>query len=181
MSEHYYLADTHLGHKNIHKWRLRADGSAFESAEIHDEFIMDMWQTFIGKRDTVSLLGDAAFNVEGAKKFKNLAGNKTLIMGNHDPAITTMQQYFGCVRAMEMKSVDGFHAIFTHIPIHFDQLERWHLNVHGHLHARTIQNDPRYFNVSVEAIQFVPITLEEILMDVTKQVWGTRPKPEAIR
>lgn len=180
MSEHFYLADPHLGHKNIHKWRLRVDGSVFESAEIHDEFFMDMWQTYIKPRDVVTVLGDAAFNEAGAMKYKNLPGNKVLIMGNHDPAIVTMQKYFGCVKAMEMKSVDGFHAIFTHIPIHLCQLERWHLNVHGHLHMRQL-DDPRYYNVSIEAIDFKPITLEEILMDVTKKVWGTRPTPESVR
>ncbi len=171
MSETYYLADTHLCHSNIHKFRSKPDGTGFESADEHDTFVMDTWNTFIPPKAKVIIAGDAAFNVRGLQKLASLHGDKHIVAGNHDKAVATMMQYVGKVSAMDMKSVDGFHTITTHIPIHFSQLERWHLNIHGHVHANSI-DDPRYYNISLEALQFIPITLDEILADVTKKLWG---------
>jgi len=71
---------------------------------------------------------------------------------------------------MKTKSVDGIHTIMTHIPIHFSSMERWHLNIHGHTHARHVESD-RHFNVCVEATQYIPMTLDEIITKVTKEVW----------
>ena len=58
--------------------------------------------------------------------------------------------------------------ILTHIPIHPESLARWGLNVHGHLHANVVKlslaqiPDPRYFNVSMEQINYTPISLETV-------------------
>ena len=58
--------------------------------------------------------------------------------------------------------------ILTHIPVHPESLARWGLNVHGHLHANRVNlplaqiPDRRYFNVSMEQINYTPISLEEV-------------------
>jgi calcineurin-like phosphoesterase family protein len=51
--------------------------------------------------------------------------------------------------------------LLTHIPVHPSQLRRGVLNVHGHLHARTI-NDPRYVCVSLEQTGFRPVRLDQL-------------------
>ena len=171
MNDPFVLSDTHFGHKNIHKFRVMADGTPFTSAEQHDEFLMDMWNTYIPAGSTVYCLGDMAFNEAGLKKFQKLHGNKFVIQGNHDPAMQTLAKYFHWVGAMKTKSSkDGVHTIMTHIPIHFASMERWHLNIHGHTHAQHVDSD-KHFNVCVEATQYVPMTLEEIIAKVVKDVW----------
>jgi calcineurin-like phosphoesterase family protein len=92
-------------------------------------------------------------------------GEKILIKGNHDQCKPDAYlKYF--------KDIRGSHQfeglIMTHIPIHPESLARWGLNVHGHLHYQVVKlplaqiPDKRYFNVSMERINYTPISLEEI-------------------
>jgi calcineurin-like phosphoesterase family protein len=177
MSKTFVLADTHFCHKNIHKFRRMADGTPFTSAEQHDEFLMDMWNTYIPGGSTVYVLGDAAFNEAGLMKFKKLHGNKFCIQGNHDPAMQTLAKYFHWVGAMKSKSIDGVHILMTHIPIHLSQMERWHLNIHGHTHMQQVDS-PHHFNVSIEATNYIPMTIDSVIEEATKNVWFRRKEDE---
>ena len=171
MKDTYVLADTHFGHKNIHKFRMHPNGHAFDSSKEHDEYVMDMWNTYIPGGARVIIAGDVAFNVEGLQKLERLHGDKTIIPGNHDKAITTLVQYCGCVKPMVTASIGGVNIVITHIPIHFSQLERWHVNIHGHTHAQSVPDSVRHFNISLEALGFIPITVDEIIDKMTREVW----------
>jgi len=63
--------------------------------------------------------------------------------------------------------------ILSHVPVHADSIERFGCNVHGHLHHRRVlidgKIDPRYFNVSVECIDFAPILLEDLRTKILEQ------------
>jgi calcineurin-like phosphoesterase family protein len=76
--------------------------------------------------------------------------------------------------------------IFSHVPVHPESLGRFGTNIHGHLHANRVMKivgvdvktgelkygkevDPRYFNVSVEQIDFTPISLEELNQRILAQ------------
>ena len=65
--------------------------------------------------------------------------------------------------------------ILSHIPIHEQQLARFKKNIHGHLHSNHVMKDngyggkiidSRYFNVSVEQIDFAPILFEDALKKI---------------
>ena len=159
--ERFALADLHLGHKNIHKFRHNPDGKLFESADIHDEYVMDMWSTLIPKNSLIYVAGDIAFNEVGLKRFKRLHGTKHIILGNHDLPITRYLDFCHVV-PMVMKKINDRHIIMTHIPIHFTQLERWDFNIHGHIHEQPPVSK-RHINTSLEAIEFIPRTLEELV------------------
>jgi len=162
----FFLADTHFCHKGIINFRFKPDGSKFESSEEHDEFVIDTYNSFIDKRDNVYLLGDIAFSQEGLRKVRRLKGNKHLIIGNHDKSFHTCNQYFGSVKAMKVIQADSLQFLATHIPVHPMNLDyRWCGNIHGHTHAINI-DDPRYFNVSLENIAFIPIHIDEIVRSV---------------
>ena len=47
-----FIADLHLGHENMAKKR------GFSSAEEHDEYVVEMWNSVVGKRDVTYILGD---------------------------------------------------------------------------------------------------------------------------
>lgn len=70
--------------------------------------------------------------------------------------------------------------VMSHVPLHPDSVERWGLNVHGHLHSNSVKDvfksyagnsdgvtditplDKRYFCVSVEQHNLAPVSLDEI-------------------
>ena len=63
--------------------------------------------------------------------------------------------------------------IFSHVPVHVSSLERFGCNIHGHLHAHRVMDgdkiDPRYFNASVECIDFAPILFEDLQKKIIEQ------------
>lgn len=152
MSRVWVTADLHLGHVNITKFRPQ-----FFSVEEHNEFVIDNLLSTVGKRDKVFLLGDIVF--KGGEKYaeilKSMAANKVLVLGNHD-GITGW--------ANSVEAALGYKKSWlTHIPVHPQELDyRKEFNIHGHLHE-TFINDPRYFNVSLEATNYKPVLLEDVL------------------
>jgi calcineurin-like phosphoesterase family protein len=162
MAKTFLISDTHFGHANILTFK-RQDGSSlrdFPSINVHDEYLIDQWNSTVKPEDKVYHLGDIGFRNFTALSIilERLNGTKILIKGNHDNfKLSQYQQYFKDIRASH--TLDKF--ILTHIPIHPQSVERWTANIHGHLHANTL-NDSRYVNVSVEQIGYKPIDFEEI-------------------
>jgi calcineurin-like phosphoesterase family protein len=158
----FFISDTHFSHSNILKFK-RADGSPlrdFESIEEMDEFMVDNWNRVVRSVDRVYHLGDVAIKRDGLKILSRLNGKKVLIKGNHDIfKIKDYLPYFYDIRAYKVMVDEGI--ICSHIPIHPDSLSRWKLNLHGHLHANTI-DDPRYRSVCVEQTNYTPISLDEL-------------------
>ena len=163
MSNIFLISDTHFGHTNILSF-LKKDGTKlrhFNSVEEMDETLINNWNSVVSKEDKVYHLGDVNFCSFTKLKeiFDRLNGTKVLIKGNHDDKLTLNQfsQLFKDVRAYHI--LDKY--ILSHIPIHPESLYRWKANIHGHLHNNII-DDPRYINVSVERINYTPISFEEI-------------------
>lgn len=155
MATSWLLADVHLGHKNIHKYRN------FETNEEHDAIIKENYHHRVTKRDVVFFLGDIAFTHEALAEIKTWEGaKKVLIVGNHD-----------LERGIKMRDLcDVYDEVYSfrrykefwlsHPPMHPEEL-RGKVNIHGHVHEKTI-DDPRYFNTSMENINYEPINLEEV-------------------
>ena len=161
----FLISDTHFGHGNILTF-LRDDGSKlrhFSSVEEMDETLVDNWNNTVGKNDKVYHLGDVVINKKYLHILDRLNGDKVLIKGNHDiEKLCKFANYFRDVRAYHVLD----KMLLSHIPIHEESLSRWKANIHGHLHHRVVMKngkpDKRYFNVSVECINYTPIAFEEI-------------------
>lgn len=158
----FYISDTHFGHANILTFKNR-DGTplrVFDSVEDMDEHMVKCWNERVNTQDTVYHLGDVAIHHRNLPILSRLNGRKILVKGNHDTAkLSQYMKYFADVRAYDRK--DGI--ICSHMPIHPESIERFGINIHGHLHNNTL-NDPRYFNVSVERINYTPISRDELLV-----------------
>jgi len=156
----FFIGDTHFGHRNILTF-LREDGTPlrnFPSIEEHDEHLVERWNSVVRDEDTVYHMGDVVMNRRCLPIVYRLKGKKILIRGNHDTAPTTeLMQYF--------EEIYGTHnfkdMILSHVPIAKECLDRFGVNVHGHLHGGSM-NDPKYYNVSVEQINYTPISLEQL-------------------
>lgn len=164
MIKAFFISDTHFHHEKCWKEFKRPNGLPlrnFTSTEEMNSAIVEGWNSVVGSKDVVYHLGDVTLSrkPEALEILSQCSGRKILIAGNHD--IQPMQnylKYFDKVFGM----VAYKNWILSHIPVHPDQLEyRFEANIHGHLHDKAIR-DHRYFNVSVERLNYQPIQLEEL-------------------
>ena len=168
MANIFIVSDTHFGHANILSFR-NADGSpvrAFETGEEMDEHMVDRWNSVVRPQDHVYHLGDVAMRREHLPTVGRCNGHKRLVRGNHDIFKTKdYLKYFDEIYATRV--LDGM--IFTHIPIHPESLGRFSVNVHGHVHGQPQGHyGPKYYNVSVEAMDYTPISLEDLKVQIQK-------------
>lgn len=163
MAETYIISDTHWGHANSLTF-LRDDGTKlrdFSSVEEMDEHMIHRWNSVVRPQDKVIHLGDVVINRKYLKHLQWLNGDKKLIMGNHDIfALKDYAEYFYDIKAYRV--FDKY--VFSHIPVHTDSIERWHGNIHGHLHEKKVFRpgggiDQRYLCMSVEQahVDYTPV------------------------
>lgn len=165
MANCFLISDTHFGHNSIINF-VRDDGSKlrpFSCVEEMDELLVENWNKTVKPNDKVYHLGDVVINRKSLEILKKLNGSKVLIKGNHD--IFKIQDY--CKYFKDIRAVHRIAkiAVLSHIPIHNDSLPNDIFNIHGHLHHRRVliadkKIHPFYYNVSVECIDYKPISLE---------------------
>lgn len=171
-SNAYVIADLHLDQDSITKFRPQ-----FETKEEHDKFIIEQINKVVNPSDSLYLLGDIVIGPGGWESLSQLrCQNLYLIPGNHCGERTS-------IKCGMFKRLTGAYsrrlprsrlsAVFTHIPVHPDCLDRWQVNIHGHLHKKTIK-DPRYLCVSCEAINYTPITMEDVFYHYLALKWADK-------
>ncbi len=192
MADRWYISDHHLGHYNILQYGKRPFNSL---AEMHDALVQ-FHNELVKPQDHVSFLGDFTLKRGGrldrewiATEVRRYNGHKRFYLGNHDhmPVEFYRQAGFEKVYAT-WRSEEGF--ISSHFPLHPRSLGSATANVHGHIHqhaeyepvvfeANEVDRNqksrrklPRrvvpYINVSVEAVNYKPIHLDEILQRIRK-------------
>lgn len=180
MNDIWFIGDTHFGHRNILSFEEGGHPLRdFSSIEEHDMKIIANWNSVVKPHDKIYHLGDVAFNKKCMDYFKILNGKKRLIRGNHDLFKDHLYtEHFQQIHGVKSFCINGHRGVLSHVPLHEDCISRWGLNIHGHLHANRIRmsnleehkghpeldtiDDPRYFNVSCEQINYTPIHIEEI-------------------
>lgn len=165
MQSQYYIADLHLGHGD---GILRFRGG-FENWEAHDQFVVDQINETVNPTDSLYIAGDAVITDKGIKYLQKIAcRNIYLIPGNHCGERTQLASmpYKRITGALTVR-VGNYNCIVTHIPIHPSELDRWDINIHGHLHDQSII-DPRYLCISCEQSKYIPQTKAQMLEKIKK-------------
>lgn len=160
MSNHLrVISDLHFGHKNM------AVKRGFISEREHDQHIVRTWNHHVGKKDTIYVLGDITMEKNNYEILEKLSGDIVIVGGNHDRFQHSKQL---------MKHVKGISGciqkkgcIFTHIPIHESQFERYLFNIHGHVHTNSLENT-KYINVSAEVVNYIPQIVNELINNQRK-------------
>lgn len=154
------IGDLHLGHEAC---ALRR---GFSSLQEHDQFIVDNINETVNPTDTLILVGDIIVTAAGLPAlYKIHCRHQILVPGNHDgERYKIPTEFFTHVMGAHVRRLPNskLKAVFTHIPIHPSCLDRWDINIHGHLHDESII-DPRYVCVSCEQLDYKPIALEDLL------------------
>jgi calcineurin-like phosphoesterase family protein len=182
----FLCSDHHFGHEKTCTVFKKADGSPlrpFANAEEMNEEMIKRHNEKVRPNDKCYFLGDVVINRKFLNVVGRLNGDKVLIRGNHD--IFKLEDYTQCFR-----DIRSYHVmnglILSHVPIHTQQLARFGCNIHGHLHDNRVMKargvnavtgevmygndiDPRYFNVSVEQIDFTPILFEDACKKIVEQ------------
>lgn len=164
----YYIADLHLGNSNIIKYEHRP----FKSAEIMASTMIDNINKVVRPEDTIYFLGDVIDR--DAQDFKTLAGelknikcNKVLICGNHDRVFIDKYSELGLFSQIKdyLTITDNdSQVILSHYPIEiWENNYRGSIHLHGHLHRVKPTNIKNRFNVGVDATNFKPVTLKQLL------------------
>ena len=156
----FFTADTHFGdHRTINIQKR-----PFATAAEMDEFLINRWNASVGPDDTVWHLGDVARRSgDVAGLLQRLNGTKHLLLGNNDPAEVGRAPGWASVAHYAERQVDGRNLVLCHYPF-----RSWHgqhrgwINLHGHSHGR-LKAIPRQFDVGVDARDFCPVTLDQLL------------------
>jgi calcineurin-like phosphoesterase family protein len=183
----FLYSDPHFSHAGVCRF-MRNDGVTklrpWDNPEEMDNELVRRFNERVGPNDKCYFLGDVAINRRGLRVLDRInCKDLVLIKGNHD--IFKLEDYLQYFR-----DVRGYHVmnglILSHIPVHPESLARFGCSIHGHLHANRVMKargvdaktgevlygneiDPRYFNVSVEQIDFAPILFEDVLRRICDQ------------
>ena len=155
---HFVCADHHFGHAKALEFRKEfADLDSMHRTMIHSH------NRVVTHSDTVYFLGDVVWFRHGLKVIRELNGRKILVPGNHDRHWDLYSYAFQEVRG-DFHYPKGKGAFLSHVPIHPDCVDRFGLNVHGHLHDAQDLGDPRYICVSMECINYTPVDLDQLIL-----------------
>ena len=155
----FFISDLHLGHEGALKWAR--DYREGETIDEMNEWLITQWNSVVGNRDLVWVLGDVSFKLEDLPLLDRMNGRKKLTLGNHDTfPLSEYEKYFEWVGAY--KKYKGFWL--SHMPLHSYDMDHCRVrgNIHGHLHQNFL-DDYRYYNVCIEHCDGVPINFQSIL------------------
>ncbi len=190
MSNIFFIADTHFGHKKIvdgfsNSIHLNSGARPFSCIEEHDEALVQNWNKTVGPNDTVYHIGDAFvggdLTADQLVLWQRLNGKINYAPGNHCTWNKIKQIAPFCNKVQASYEFRG-DVIIQHIPVHVMEVTkelggRFKLNIHGHLHRDNVMirrevigeyeeqlavKDERYFNTSAEQIDYTPISYDEI-------------------
>lgn len=189
MTQLWFTADLHIGHKNI------ALARGFDAADVHDAFLALKWDSAVRHRDEVWVLGDISMNgkrnVERALQWiSERPGTKHLIAGNHDschPMHSRVHKWqrvylevFETVQQSAVRKVHGHRVKLSHFPFRsggdhtaVQRYPEWRFPdddgylLHGHTHSREVMNGNQ-IHIGVDAHEFKPVSLN----DIDFVVWG---------
>lgn len=152
----YFIADLHNMDKNIIAYEHRP----FKNVEEMRNTIIKNWNNKVTDDDEVYLLGD----IGNPEILEHLKGKIIIVLGNHDDINKIPKRYEINKHPIMIGAYWLSHDVIGYMPP-----ECPYLNIHGHLHRfnyglleRTWEAGNRYFCVSVEQINYTPISEKEI-------------------
>ncbi len=164
----YFISDTHFNHSNIIKYCNRP----FKDINEMNNILINNWNDIVKKDDVVYHLGDFGFlnDYELKQILSVLNGQIYLLRGNHDENNIKYYENLGIKVIKNMYVLDDYKVILSHRPIPNTSIKDGYINIHGHIHNKKLNDEydknlysnKNHFNVSVDNINFKPISIKEI-------------------
>ncbi len=179
----FFTADIHLLHPKIVDICNRPT-----TIEEHDAWIISRINSVVGKHDYFYILGDVSMgNREKTEKLlAKINGHKILIQGNHDGSILSSTMFKESVQIKDFTfnspNYPNVHLVLCHYPMRtWNRVMYGSGMLFGHVHGRfrpnlfrrllywlRIKKQPKSFDVGVDANDYLPLNLEQVLDKLTK-------------
>lgn len=126
--QYFITSDLHFYHKNV--INFCSEHRPFETLEQMHEYLINHWNSKVGKNDVIFHLGDFSFAAKEktAELIEQLNGNIIWICGNHDLKVFN-QLGIKYHHYLEVR-YEGKKIVMCHYPI-----GSWNRQSHGSLHA----------------------------------------------
>ena len=165
MSSTYIWSDLHLGHQNIIKYCNRP----FSTTDEMNNKILSNWKNMVKDKDEIWNLGDVAMcemkKVENLKPIiTSMPGHKILILGNHDYTDLNYWKEVGFHEVYKYPIIYNKWFILSHDIVFLNEHIPYK-NIHGHTHDKSMDS-PQYVNVSLEKINYQPVDLDKLMIDI---------------
>lgn len=177
----YFTSDWHIGHNKEFIYKPRG----FSTPEEMDTAILLRTNEIVQPEDELWILGDLAMSSredEWNRVFYNLnCQHIHFIQGNHDSdnkmdiyEYNYKMEFHGY--ADMIKYGKRYHFYLSHYPTlvgNMDDAKKKHIlyNLSGHTHSKLkfYPNLPSVYNVSVDAHDCYPVSIEQIIKDIMKR------------
>ena len=186
----WFISDLHLNNKNV----ITYEDRPFADPEEMNEALIANWNEFVKPDDDVFVLGDFFMGKPETihELLPRFNGKIHLIIGNHDTKAKLAIYAEYPEKIVEMKEVcylqyKGLFFVLCHFPLTNPDFLKMVLMdnsevvvVHGHVHSKApfFDVENHTFNVSCEATEYRPVSIQklfELVRDdfIQKGVWGT--------
>lgn len=159
----YFIADTHFSEESI----IRYENRPFRNIMEMDKKLITRWNKVVSEEDFVYVLGDFGATNQEDSVLKQLKGTKLLVKGNYD---TNSNYYYWKVGFQEVYDypiiIKNFW-ILSHEPLYVNE-NMPYANIFGHVHNSPIIKtfSKQHYCVSVERINYAPISFDEIIFKI---------------
>ena len=170
----YFSSDLHLNHNKPFIYEPRGFNNVYDM----NETIIKNFNKIVKYNDDLYLLGDIFLGDlnEGMKLFKQLPGKIYLLWGNHDTntraiAMSECDNIVALCGYATMIKYHKYHFYLSHFPTittNYDidkPLKQRILCLAGHTHSSKLFEPCGSYNVSVDAHNCSPVSIEEIIQD----------------
>ena len=175
----YFSSDLHFNHSKDFLFQPRN----FNSIEEMNQTIINNFNSTLTNEDDLYLLGDIFLggpdSIEaGIKLFKQLPGKIHLVWGNHDTirrcnAMMDIDNVIEICGYAAMLKYHKYHFYLSHYPTittNFDDyqksLKQRLICLAGHTHSKEKFEPCGSYNVSVDAHNCFPVSIEQIIEDI---------------
>lgn len=163
MSNIWFTADTHFGHKRI----IELCNRPFSSVVEMDLEMIRRWNRRVMPKDEIIHLGDFSMGPQD-KYLHQLNGRKILIKGNHDysknifMATEAFPEGWQSVCSLLEVPVDDVVVTMCHYAMRtWNKAHKDTLQLYGHSHGKT-RGNRQSLDVGVDCWDFQPVSLDEI-------------------
>lgn len=159
----YFIADPHFGDENI----ICYENRPFNSAHEMDAALIENWNRVVSDCDEVYVLGDFGAQNHESEVLKKLNGKKYLVKGNHDVGSNEYYRNCGFEEVYDLPVLYENFWILSHDAMYVNT-NMPYANLFGHVHNNPIIKDysSHHFCVSVERIDYKPISIDDIYMKI---------------